>query len=332
MRASRSGSAGPLGEAIPQIPHTTGHSNGEGWKNAAMRYQKLGSSGIRVSRVGLGCNNFGRRVDLEGTLAVVEAALAEGITFFDTADVYGGGNSERFLGEILAGRRDQVVLATKFGMGDDHQGLARGSGQYLRRALEASLDRLRTDHLDVYYYHRPDEMTPVAETIAAMHELVEEGSVRAIGVSNFSVEQLDEAVAAGPVAALQNRYSLLVRDAEADVLPRCRELGIAFVPYFPLASGLLTGKYRRGAPAPAGTRLEGSDVLTDEAFDKVETLEEFARARGHSLVELAIAGLASQPAIPSVIAGATKPEQVRANAAAGDWELDEAELEELSAL
>ena len=320
-------------EAIPQIPHTMGHSNEPGFgNNGAMRLQELGSSGIQVSRVGLGCNNFGRRVDLEDTRAVVEAALAEGITFFDTADVYGGGDSERFLGEILAGRRDEVVLATKFGQGDDHQGLARGSGQYLRRALEASLERLRTDYVDVYYYHRPDDMTPVAETVAAMSELVGEGSVRTIGVSNFSVEQLDEAVEAGPVAALQNQYSLLERGAETDVIPRCRELGVAFVPYFPLASGLLTGKYRRGEPAPPGSRLEGSNALSDDAFERIERLEDFAGSRGHTLLELAIAGLASQPAIPTVIAGATKPEQVRANAAAGDWELDEAELDELSAL
>jgi aryl-alcohol dehydrogenase-like predicted oxidoreductase len=296
-----------------------------------MRMHELGSSGIQVSRVGLGCNNFGRRLDLDGARAVVETALEEGINFLDTADVYGGSDSERYLGEILEGRRDQVVLATKFGMGGE-EGTARGSRDYLRGALAASLERLGTDYVDLYYYHQPDGVTPVAETIAAMAELVEEGSVRAIGVSNLSVEQLDEAVEAGPVAALQNRYSLLERAPEADVLPRCAELGVAFIPYFPLASGLLTGKYRRGEPAPAGTRLEGSDRLTDEAFDQVEALEELASARGHSLLELAIAGLASQPAVASVIAGATKPEQVRANAAAAEWELSAEELEELSAL
>jgi aryl-alcohol dehydrogenase-like predicted oxidoreductase len=290
--------------------------------------ERLGSSDLRVSRVGLGCNNFGRRLDLEGTRAVVDAALEVGINFLDTADIYGGGDSERFLGEILAGRRDQVVLATKFGMGDG----ARGTRDYMRRALADSLERLRTDYVDLYYYHQPDDATPIAETVAAMAELVEEGTVRAIGVSNFSVEQLEEAVGAGPVAALQNRYSLLERGAEADVLPRCAELGVSFIPYFPLASGLLTGKYRRGEPAPPGTRLEGSDVLTDEAFDEIERLDEFATARGHSLLELAIAGLASQPAVASVIAGATKPDQVRANAAAADWELGEDDLSELSEL
>ena len=294
-----------------------------------MRLHELDKSRLRVSRVGLGCNNFGRRLDLEGTRAVVEAALAEGINFIDTADIYGGGNSERFLGEVLKGQRDQVVLATKFGMGEG----GRGSRDYVRQAIAASLERLATDYVDLYYYHQPDGVTPIAETILAMLELVDEGTVRAIGVSNFSVEQLDEAVEAGPVAGLQNRYNLLERGAEEDVLPRCRELGVSFIPYFPLASGLLTGKYRRGEPPPAGSRLESRRAaLSDEAFDRVERLEEFASARGRTLLELAIAGLASQPAVASVIAGATTPEQVRENAAAADWELSEAELEELTRL
>ena len=298
-------------------------------QNAAVRLQELGKSGLRVSRVGLGCNNFGRRVDLDGTRAVVDAALAEGINFLDTADIYGGGDSERFLGEILEGRRDEVVLATKFGMADDGS----GSRDYVRRAIAASLERLRTDVVDLYYYHRPDGVTPIAETVGAMMELVDEGSVRAIGVSNFSAEQLDEAVQAGPVVALQNRYSLLERGAEAEVLPRCRELGVAFIPYFPLASGLLTGKYRRGQPAPHGSRLEGRrEALSDETFDRVERLEQFAEARGRSLLELAIAGLASQPAIASVIAGATSPEQVRANVRAGQWEPSAEDVAALKAL
>src|SRR5437764_10040941 len=244
IRARRSGSAGPVEEAIPQIPHT--RLSLVVGQNGSMRLHELGKSRLRVSRVGLGCNNFGRRLDLEGTRTVVDATLAEGITFFDTADIYGGGDSERFLGEILKGRRDEVVLATKFGMGEH----GRGSRDYVRRAIKASLERLATDHVDLYYYHQPDGQTPIGETISAMLELVDEGTVRAIGVSNFSVEQLDEAVEAGPVAALQNRYSLLERAAEEDVLPRCRELGVSFIPYFPLASGLLTGKYRRGAPPP----------------------------------------------------------------------------------
>jgi aryl-alcohol dehydrogenase-like predicted oxidoreductase len=294
-----------------------------------MRLHEVGQSGLRVSRVGLGCNNFGRRLDLDRTRTVVEAALAEGINFVDTADIYGGGDSERFLGEVLEGRREHVVLATKFGMADDGS----GSRDYVRRAIAGSLERLRTDVVDLYYYHRPDGVTPIAETIAAMMELVEEGRVRAIGVSNFTVEQLDEAVRAGPVAAVQNRYNLLERDAEKDVLPRCRELGVDFVPYFPLASGLLTGKYRRGEAPPPGSRLESRpEALSGEAFDRIERLEEFARTRGQSLLELAIAGLASQPAVASVIAGATTPEQVRENAAAAQWHLGEEELEELRRL
>jgi aryl-alcohol dehydrogenase-like predicted oxidoreductase len=326
MRARRSGSAGPFEEAIPQIPHTRLSLVGGFGDNAAMQQHELGRSGLRVSRVGLGGNNFGRRLNLEGTRAVVEAAFSEGIKFFDTADIYGGGDSERFLGEILELRRDDVVLATKFGMADDGS----GNRDYVRRAIAGSLDRLRTDVVDLYYYHRPDGVTPVADTIDALVELVDEGTVRAIGVSNFSVEQLDEAAQAGPIAALQNRYNLLERGAEADVLPRCLELGVAFIPYFPLASGLLTGKYRRGEPAPPGSRLEGRRAaLSDEAFDRIERLDEFARTRGRSLLELAIAGLASQPAVASVIAGATTPEQVRQNAAAAESELSEEELAEL---
>jgi len=329
MRARRSGSAGPFEDAIPQIPHTRLSLEGGFGDNAAMRLHELGSGGLRVSRVGLGTNNFGRRLDLDATRAVVEAALAEGINFVDTADIYGGGDSERFLGEIVEGRRDQVVLATKFGMADDGS----GSRDYVRRAIASSLERLRTDHVDLYYYHRPDGVTPIAVTVRAMLELVEEGSVGAVGVSNFTVEQLDQAVEAGPIAALQNRYNLLERAAEEDVLPRCLELGVSFVPYFPLASGLLTGKYRRGQPPPPGSRLENRPrVLTDEAFDRVERLEQFAEARGRSLLELAIAGLASQPAIPAVIAGATTPEQVRANAAVADWDLSGNELDELPRL
>jgi len=297
-----------------------------------MRLQELGASGVQVSRVGLGCNNFGRRLDLEGTRAVVEAALAEGITFLDTADVYGDGDSERFLGEVLAGRRAEVVLATKFGFGGGGSSPA-GSRDFIRRSLDASLERLRTDYVDVYYYHRPDGVTPMAETIAALRELVEEGRVRAIGISNVSVGQVEEAVEAGPVAAVQNEYSLVERSVEADVLPRCRELGVGFVPYFPLASGLLTGKYRRGEPPPSGSRLEGRpERLTEEAFDRIEALEEFARARGHTLLELAIAALASEPGVASVISGATSPDQVQRNAAAADWELGENDREQLRQL
>jgi aryl-alcohol dehydrogenase-like predicted oxidoreductase len=286
---------------------------------------------LSVSRVGLGCNNFGGRLDLERTRAVVDAALEAGITFFDTADVYGNrGGSERFLGELLTGRRERVVLATKFGNDMGYGEGAGGSPVYMRRAVEASLERLRTDHVDLLYYHRPDGVTPIGETVGGMMELVDEGKARAIGVSNFNVEQLDEAVRAGEIAALQNEYSLLERDAERAVLPRCRELGVGFVPYFPLASGLLTGKYRRGEPPPEGTRLAARPgVLSDETFDRIEALEAFARERGLSLLELSIAALASTPGVVSVIAGATTPDQVRANAAAADRRLSSEDLDAL---
>jgi aryl-alcohol dehydrogenase-like predicted oxidoreductase len=277
----------------------------------------------KLSRVGLGTNNFGRRIDLDASRAVVDAALDAGVTHFDTADVYGDGDSERFLGEILKGRRDQVFLATKFGMGEG----GGGSPEYVKRAIDASLERLRTDHVDLYYYHRPDGVTPVAETVAAMQELVDAGKVGALGVSNVDPDQLREAAGAAPILAVQNEYSLLEPGARGDVLPAARELGIGFVPYFPLASGLLTGKYRRGEPAPEGTRLhDRPEALTEERFDKIEALERFAAERGHSLLELAIAALASEPGVLSVIAGATKPEQVRANAAAAEWQLNASDL------
>jgi len=287
---------------------------------------------LSVSRVGLGCNNFGGRLDLERTRAVVEAALEAGVTFFDTADVYGNrGGSERFLGELLTGRRERVVLATKFGNDMGYGAGAGGSRMYMRRAVEASLERLRTDHVDLLYYHRPDGVTPIGETVGAMRELVDEGKARAIGVSNFTVERLDKAVRAGEIAALQNEYSLLERDAERAVLPRCRELGVGFVPYFPLASGLLTGKYRRGEPPPEGTRLAARpEMLRDEAFDRIEALEVFARERGLSLLELSITALASTPGVVSVIAGATTPDQVRANAAAADRRLSPEDLDALA--
>ena len=287
----------------------------------------LGDSGPPVSSVGLGCNNFGRRVDLEGTRAVVGAALDEGVTFFDTADIYGGGGrSEELLGEVLGDRRDEVVLATKFGMDMGDGGSARGSRAYIRQAVEASLRRLRTDVIDVYWYHQPDGETPIAETLEALHELVRAGTVRAIGASNFSAEQIDEADAVARehgltrFVAIQNEYSLLVREAERDVLPTCERLGLGFVPYFPLASGLLSGKYRRGAAAPAGARLAGrTQIATDAQFELLDALERYARERGRSLLEVAIGALLARPVVSSVIAGATKPEQVRANAAAARW-------------
>jgi aryl-alcohol dehydrogenase-like predicted oxidoreductase len=282
-----------------------------------------------VSRVGLGTNNFGGRLDLERTRAVVDAALEAGVTHFDTADIYGGGNSERFIGELLQGRRERVFLATKFGMGDG----GGGSPDYVRQAIDASLERLQTDHIDLYYYHRPDGVTPIAETVGAMHELVTVGKIGAIGVSNVSAVELRDAAGAATISAVQNEYSLLERGAESDVLPIARQLGVGFVPYFPLAHGLLTGKYRRGEDAPEGTRLhDRQEFLTDERFDRIEALERFAAEQGHSLLELAIAALASEPGILSVIAGATTPEQVRANAAAAEWHLNTAQEEGWKAL
>jgi aryl-alcohol dehydrogenase-like predicted oxidoreductase len=302
-----------------------------------MRQRELGRSGLTVSAVGLGCNNFGRRLDGAATRAVIDAALDAGITFLDTADTYGGdGASERLIGEALEGRRDRVVLATKFGMplsGDS--GEPRGSRAYARRAVEASLRRLRTDRVDVLYYHRPDGVTPLAETLGALAELADDGKIRAYGVSNLDAAQLREAAAVGDarLAALQNEYSLLERGAERELLPLCREHGIGFVPYFPLKNGLLTGKFRRGEPPPPNTRLAARpEQFTDAVFDRLEALEAFAAERRRTLLELAIAGLASQPGVASVIAGATSPEQVAANAAAGDWQLGPDDLAALARL
>jgi aryl-alcohol dehydrogenase-like predicted oxidoreductase len=305
-----------------------------------MRYRTLGSSGPEVSVVGLGCNNFGSRVDEDGTRRVVDAALESGITLLDTADVYGNrGGSEELLGKALKGRRDRVVLATKFGHAlTDDAPRSRGSREYIRSAIEASLKRLRTDWVDLYQYHRPDGITPIEETLGALDELVREGKVRHIGSSNFDARQVVEADELARergwtrFTSAQNHYSLLERDAEQELLPTCERLGIGVLPYFPLASGLLTGKYRRGEPAPAGSRLvTRPERLTAEVFDRVEALEAFAAERGRSLLEVAIGGLAAMPAISSVIAGATKPEQVRANAAAGEWEPSDGELQALRA-
>jgi aryl-alcohol dehydrogenase-like predicted oxidoreductase len=299
----------------------------------------LGETGIEVSVVGLGCNNFGRRVDLEGTRAVVEAALEEGITFFDTADIYGTGQSEELLGQVLEGRRDQVVLATKFGMDMGDGRGPRGSREYIQQAIEASLRRLRTDVIDVYWYHQPDGVTPIEETLETLDELVRAGSVRAIGASNFSAEQIERADAVARergltrFIAVQNQYSLLVREAEREVLPTCERLGLGFVPFYPLASGLLTGKYRRGQAGPPGARLSGrGQIASDEQFDLLDALERYAREGNVSLLEVAIGALLARPVVSSVIAGATKPEQVRANAAAGRWTPSEADLAALDEL
>jgi aryl-alcohol dehydrogenase-like predicted oxidoreductase len=279
---------------------------------------------IELSRVGLGTNNFGRRLDRARSIEVVHAALDAGVTHLDTANIYGGGESERYIGEALEGRRAEAFLATKFGMGEG----GNGRPEYVREAVDASLRSLRTDYVDLLYYHRPDGVTPIADTLGAMHELVGAGKVRHLGVSNMDADQLRDAAAAAPVAVVQNRYSLLERGPEADVLPTCAELGIGFIHYFPLASGLLTGKYRRGEAAPEGTRLADQEI-DDATYDGVESLERFADERGHTLLDLAIGALASRPEVASVIAGATSPEQVRANAAAGAWQLTPEELASL---
>jgi aryl-alcohol dehydrogenase-like predicted oxidoreductase len=301
--------------------------------------RRLGREGPDVSVVGLGCNNFGRRVGRDGTREVVDAALEAGVTLFDTADVYGDGNSERYVGEALGERRDRVVVATKFGHrtpgGPD---VATGSREWMRFAVEASLARLGTDWIDVYQYHRPDGVTPMAETIRGLAELVRDGVVRYLGISNVRPDQVEEAAATAqeeyvPLVSVQNQYSLLEREPEDELLPTCERLGLGVLPYFPLAHGLLTGKYRRGEPPPAGTRLAARpERLSGEVFERVEALERYAQERSVSLLELAVGGLAAQPAVASVIAGATKPDQVRANARAGDWEPDAADLEALAKL
>jgi aryl-alcohol dehydrogenase-like predicted oxidoreductase len=294
-----------------------------------MRTRTLGP--LEVSVVGLGCNNFGRRVDQPGTRAVVDAALDAGVNFFDTAESYGGGQSETFLGEALRGRREEAVLATKFGGGGE-VAYGKGSRDEIRHALEGSLQRLQTDHVDLYQHHQEDPETPLAETIAALDELVREGKIRAYGTSNYSATEIEKAAALAQEAYVseQSEYSWLAREAERELLPTCARLGLGFIPYFPLANGLLTGKYRRGQPAPEGTRLQGREI-SQEQYDQIEALEAFARERGLTLLEVAIGGLTAQSPVVSVIAGATKPEQVRANAAA-DWEPSPGDLGALRAL
>lgn len=310
-----------------------------------MRYLPLGSSGLQVSAIGLGCNNFGGRLDARATRAVVDAALDAGITLLDTADIYGGGGgSETHLGEVLKGRRDQVVLATKFGydgvdMGYGPAAGSRGGRAYIRRAVEESLRRLQTDRIDLYQLHSPDGSVPIAETLAALTELVTEGKVRYVGHSNLSGWQLAEAAhvaretGAAPFVSAQNEWSLLQRSAERELVPAALHYGVGVLPYFPLANGLLTGKIRRGAPVPAGSRLEGRDAyLTDARLDIVEALAALADKHDRTVLELAVGWLGAQPGCASVIAGATSAEQVRANAAVADRPLDADLLAEVDAV
>jgi aryl-alcohol dehydrogenase-like predicted oxidoreductase len=292
--------------------------------------RRLGKSGLVVSVVGLGCNNFGSRLDLDRTRAVVHAALDAGVTLFDTADIYGKGQSEEFLGKSLGSHREEVIVATKFG--GDMGGIngpdfgARGSRRYIRTAVEASLRRLGTDWIDLYQYHTPDSRTPIDETLSALDDLVREGKVRYIGNSNFSGWQVAHADWTARhdrterFISAQNNYSLLDRSAETELSPSCEFFGLGVLPYFPLASGLLSGKYRRDEAPPEGTRLAARpDALTAERFDVIDSLEKFASERGVSMLNVAIGGLAAQKAVTSVIAGATKPEQVSANVEAGTW-------------
>jgi aryl-alcohol dehydrogenase-like predicted oxidoreductase len=308
-----------------------------------MRYRAVGRSGLVVSAVGLGCNNFGKRVDRVDAVALIDAAQDAGVTLLDTADTYGGpgakGASESILGEVLAGRRDDFVIATKFGRpmeganGADHG--ARGSRRYIRRAVEGSLRRLRTDHIDLYQYHQRDQITPISETLATLSELVAEGKVRYIGSSNtpaWNVPNDAWTASTGhlaPFASEESEYSLLHREIEADLIPALTHHGLGLLPYFPLSGGILTGKVRRGGVAPEGSRLRERkwvEALTGEVFTLLETLDVYARERGVSVLDVAIGWLAAQPVVASVIAGATTPEQLRANVAALRWEPTAADL------
>ena len=310
-----------------------------------MEYRNLGRSGLQVSVVGLGCNNFGMRCDFDQSEKVVNAAIDAGITLFDTADVYGGqGKSEEFLGRILKGKRDSVVVATKWGMkmgeGPHKSG---GSRKYIMAAVEDSLRRLQTDYVDLYQFHRPDPTTPIDETLRELDDLVSSGKVRYIGHSNFAGWQAAEAHFVAqkgnytPFISAQNEYNLLERRIEGELVPACNAYGLSVLPFFPLASGFLTGKYRQGQDLPAGTRLANAGpmaarVLTDKNYEMLNKLEAFAEARGKTMLDLAIGWLGSLSHVGSVIAGATKPEQIAQNVAAGNWRLTQEEIAEVDAI
>jgi aryl-alcohol dehydrogenase-like predicted oxidoreductase len=306
-----------------------------------MIVRNLGKSGLRVSRVGLGCNNFGQRMDLESSRLVIHKALDAGITLFDTADVYGGrGGSETVMGQILGDRRKDIVLASKFGMPMDEGEKKGASRRYIMAACEASLKRLKTDWLDLYQVHRHDPLTPIEETLRALDDLVRAGKVRYIGCSNFSAAQMTEAQWAArhlnlnAFISAQDEYSLLKRDLERENLGMMQSYGLGLLPFFPLASGLLTGKHKRGAAA-AGTRLQMqafSGFMNDANFDIVEKLEAFVKKRGHTMLELAFSWLAARPTVGSIIAGATKPEQIEANVKAADWALTQEDMKEIDEL
>jgi aryl-alcohol dehydrogenase-like predicted oxidoreductase len=309
-----------------------------------MEYRGIGKSGLRVSAVGLGCNNFGMRLDLEGTRAVIDAAIEAGITLFDTADIYGGaGASETMMGQVLGARRKDIVLATKFGMQMDKEGKKKGaSRRYIMNAVEDSLRRLQTDWIDLYQLHAPDPETPMDETLRALDDLVTQGKVRYVGCSNVPAWGVADAAWIAKTrdfngfVSCQDEYSVLVRKLEAELKPMAEHFGLGILPYFPLASGMLTGKFKKGQPLTEGTRLaaaQGSGYfdhfLTEEKFEIVEKLGNFAQSRGHTLLELAFSWLLAQPVVPSVIAGATKPEQVAANVNAAGWKMTAEELAEI---
>jgi aryl-alcohol dehydrogenase-like predicted oxidoreductase len=304
-----------------------------------MDYGRLGSSGLLVSKIGLGCNNFGARIDLDQTRSVIDRALDQGVTLFDTADVYGSGTSEKFIAECLGNRRKDVIIATKLAAPMGESPYMRGtSRRYIIEAAEASLRRLKTDYIDLYQFHQPDAETPIVESLQAMDDLVRQGKVRYVGHSNFAAWQIVDAQWTArtehlvrPISA-QHEYSLLDRNVQAEVLPAARAMGLGLLPYFPLASGFLTGKYRKGAPLPEGARLTKAPaarqgrILTDRNFELLDKWEAFASERGHSMTELAFAWLLAHPEVSSVIAGATRPDQVDENVRAGNWELSREDM------
>jgi aryl-alcohol dehydrogenase-like predicted oxidoreductase len=310
-----------------------------------VEFRNLGKSGLRVSAVGLGCNNFGGRIDVAATRAVVDKALDVGISFFDTADIYGErGGSESALGEVLGRRRHDIVLATKFSGAMDDAGVLQGaSRRYIMSAVEASLRRLKTDWIDLYQLHTPDPQTPIAETLRALDDLIRQGKVRYIGCSNLSAWQVVDAqwtaehMRLSAFVSCQNEYSLVARDLERELLPAAEAFGLGLLPYFPLASGLLTGKYARNQPPPEGTRLATTQrlaerYLTDENWTVVERIKDFCARRGRSLLELAFSWLLARPLVASVIAGATKPQQVEQNVAAASWALNAEDMAEIDRL
>lgn len=310
-----------------------------------MEKRSLGVPGLEASVVGIGCNNFGMKIDLTASRAVIDSAIDAGVTFFDTADIYGNTQSEDFIGQVLGPRRKDIVLATKFGGAgwmNRKSGQRWGTREYIVQCLENSLRRLRTDWIDLYQYHFPDPATPLEETLAALDEVVRQGKVRAIGCSNLSGEQIAQAETyatqhnSARFVTAQNEWSLLKRDVERDVIPACDRYRVGQLPYFPLASGMLTGKYHRGEAFVAGSRLATFDfakgLASDDNFMKIEALQNFAQKRGHTLLELAMSWLTAHPCVTSVIAGATTPEQIRANATAANWKLSASEMAEVNAL